>query len=238
VTVYGKKRWRRRFEASLRRHTRYWVLIGVGLVLMLGAGTAMAAIVLSGKGTLVAPAYSEQQLRVTDERLSTPLVPGGAADLLFVVRNPNSFSVTVDRVSLASPLRKAKPAGCTAKVSGPATRADGYPIPAAERVTVPAGGQAEVTLAGAFKLATSAAGGCGFTVDILVSATQGPVAPGTPTAAQSSDPTPKPPVTEPATTHPATTEPAPPSTPTGNPPPADGGGSSGDPDALTPPLLP
>lgn len=172
MTVYGKPRWRRWLTRSLRVHTRYWVLIGVGVMLALGAGTAAAAIALSGRGLLVAPSYEEKDLQVTDERLSVPLTPGGSSDLLFTVRNPNPFPARIDRVSLASALRKSKPAGCTAKVSGPLVRPDGYALPAARRVTVPAGGRLQVTIPAAFKLAGSARGGCGFTVDILVNATQ------------------------------------------------------------------
>lgn len=205
MTVYGKKRWRRRLERSLRVHTRYWVLIAVGLTLFVGAGTALAAIVLRGRGTLVAPALDEQQLVVNDERLSAPLVPGGSSDLLFEVRNPNAFPARVDRVSLGSALRAAKPAGCTAKVSGPVTKPGGYALPAAERVTVPAGGRLEVTVAGAFKLAASAARGCGFTVDILVNATQG-VSPTSAPPAVTAPPEP------PVTTPPSTTRPADPTT--------------------------
>lgn len=230
MTVYGKPRWRRRLERSLRVHTRYWVLIGVGLTLVLGAGTALAAIVLQGRGTLVAPALDEQQLQVTDERLSTPLTPGGSSDLLFAVRNPNPFPARVDRVSLASPMSKTRPAGCTAKVSGPVQR--GYTFPAAERVSVPAGGRVEVTVPAAFKLAGSASKGCGFTVDILVNATQATSAPvsSPPTATA---PAPQQPTT-PATTRPAdsTTAPPPPSTELPDEDPLDGAG------VIPPPLAP
>jgi hypothetical protein len=208
VTIYGKKRWYRRLGASTRRHPAYWMLIGVGLLLVAGAGTAAAAIALTGKGTVTAPAYNEQQLQVTDEHLSLPLVPGGSADLVFLVRNPNPFPARVDGVALASSLRKAKPAGCTARVSGPITRAGGYRLPAAARVTVPAGARVEVTAPAAFKLAGAARGGCGFTVDILVSAVQGTAA-----APSSPGPDPEPPVESPspppATTKPTTTAPPP-----------------------------
>lgn len=163
---------RKRLVALLHGNTRWWVLIGIGTLLLAVAGTAAAAIVLTGKGTLTAPAYTEQTLQVSGERLSGPLTPGTAADLLFTVRNPNAFPARVNRVSLASPLRKAKPAGCTAKVGGPVTRTAGAELAAAEQVTVPAGDQAQVTVRGAFRLAAGAGKGCGFTVDILINATQ------------------------------------------------------------------
>lgn len=232
MTIYGKRRWYRRLAMSVRRHTLYWALIGVGLLLMATAGAAAAAITLSGKGTLVAPAYHEKMLQVTDERLSRPLTPGGAADLLFAVRNPNAFPVRVDGVSLASAMSRAKPAGCTAKVSGPVRR--GFVFPAADRVTVPAGGRSEVRVPDAFRLARSALRGCGFTVDILVSATQGAGAPPASTPAPPVPPVPPDPPAEPGPSVPVT-EPATTTAPTS-------GSSEPDPadstDLAPPPLIP
>jgi hypothetical protein len=143
-----------------------------GLAVLVAAGTAWAAIVVRGTGTVTAAAYQEQGLQVSDERLSETLVPGGSADLVFRVRNPNAFSVVVNRIGLASALRKASPAGCTSKLSGPLVRPGGYRLPATRQVTVGAGARVTVTVPDAVRLAASARGGCGFVVDIEVQGEQ------------------------------------------------------------------
>jgi hypothetical protein len=88
------------------------------------------------------------------------------------LRNLNAFGARVDQVTLVGALRKAKPAGCTSKVSGPVTRPGGYRLPLADQVLVGAGVKKDVVVHTAFTLAGSAKAGCGFTVEVDVSATQ------------------------------------------------------------------
>jgi hypothetical protein len=213
------------FEAQQRRRARrrrlapIWavVAVGIGVGIILLAGGAFAWVVLHGRGELTAETYQEQDLQVTDVRLSAPLSPGGSADLLFSVRNPNAFAVSVDRVTLAGAMRKAKPAGCTSKVSGPLTNAAGYRLPAADRVLVGPGAQQAVVVHTAFRLAASAKAGCGFTVGVDVSATQlTPTA--SPTTVKPTTPGPTSTRTEPATVSPTTQTPPPPTTPATTPP--------------------
>ncbi len=223
MTFYGKRRWYRRLARSVRRYTLYWTMIGIGLFLLFGAGAAAAAITLSGKGTLVAPAYDGKQLQVTDEHLSQPLAPAAAADLVFTVRNPHGFAVRVYQVGLASPMSRAKPAGCTARVSGPVLR--GYTFPAGTQVTVPPGARTEISVPAAFRLAPAATRGCGFTVDILVSAVQGGSVPTPPVDEPGGTPPVPPPSSALPSTPPSTELPSMGAPAVGDlPDPADGGG--------------
>lgn len=205
--TYNSKARRRRIRRS--KSFRWSVAaVVLGSLLLLGAGVASAAIVLHGRGVLNVPAYHEQGLQVSDVRLAGPLVPGGGADLQFSVRNPNAFTVRVAGVSLIGALRKAKPAGCTAKVTGPVAKPAGYRLPASEQVLVAAGLRADVVVHNAFRLAASATKGCGFTVDIDVQGIQQASPTTSPTAPVTTAPTPS---AEPATT-------APSSSPTAQPP--------------------
>jgi hypothetical protein len=185
--TYNSKARRRRIRRS--KSFRWSVAaVVLGSLLLLGAGVASAAIVLHGRGMLNVPAYHEQGLQVSAVRLTGPLVPGESADLQFSVRNPNTFTVRVAGVTLIGALRKAKPAGCVTKVTGPVTKPAGYRLPASEQVLVAAGLRADVVVHNAFKLAASATKGCGFTVDIDVQGIQQ----ASPTTPETTAPTPPP----------------------------------------------
>jgi hypothetical protein len=214
-------------KMSRRRFYTVLLLIVVGGLMVISAGIAVASIILHGRGELNAPAATGNSLQVSNIRLSTPLTPGGKADLLFSVRNPNAYGARVDQVTLVGALRKANPAGCTSKVSGPITKASGYHLPAADQVLVGAGAKRNVVVRAAFQLAGSAKTGCGFSVVVDVSATQlPPVA--SPTTTKPAPPatpaTTKPPIDP--TTQPVTT---PPTTPAQATPPPVAGGEECDP---------
>lgn len=212
-----------------QRHTRgpLWAVLAIviGAALVITAGIAFGAIILHGRGVLSASAVQERDLQVSDVRLSRPLMPGGAVDLLLSVRNPNAFGARVDQVTLVGALRKAKPAGCTSKVGGPVTRPAGYRLPLADQVLVGAGVKKNVVVHAAFTLAGSAKSGCGFTAEVDVSATQLPST-ASPTAV---DPTTAPTSTAPTFNH--TLPPIDPPTVTPVPvtPPTVGGGGDCDP---------
>lgn len=220
TTVKSSRRPRR--QRDRRRRWPLWAVLFLvfGSILIITAMAASAAIILHGRGLLDTAAVTEQDLQVSDVRLNRALVPGGTADLLFSVRNPNTYDARVDHVSLVGALRKAKPAGCSTKVAGPVTKPAGYRLPSAEQVLVGAGEKKNVVVHAAFTLAGSSKSGCGFTAEVDVSATQLP-----PTAS---------PTTENPTTAPTSTPPAhdPPSSPT---PPATVGTPTPDP---TPPMTP
>jgi hypothetical protein len=184
-----------------QRHTRWplWAVLSIvfGALLVLLAGAAFGAIILHGRGVLRVAAGQEQDLQVSDVRLSRPLMPGGASDLLLSVRNPNAFGTRVDRITLVGALRNAKPAHCTSRVGGPLTRTAGYHLPLADQVLVGAGVKKSVVVHAAFTLAGSAKSGCGFLAEVDVSATQL-----TPTASPAvTGPVPAPTSTTPSVTH-------------------------------------
>lgn len=190
--IYNSKRARRglrRRNWQARTPLRYVLIGGIGGLLVLIASVAVAAVLLHGRGTLIAPAAKFQDLQVGEVRLSRPLMPGNTSDLLFSVRNPNAFGVTVDQVSLIGSLRKASPAGCTSKVTGPVIKAGGYRLPRADQVLVGAGAKKNVVVHAAFSLAGSAKSGCGFTAEVDVSATQLAPAASPTTVAPASTPT-------------------------------------------------
>lgn len=217
----------RRRRRVWRRVTWSWALVVLGGVMLLSAIGAYAGIALSGTGTVLFPAARTQGLQVTQERVSGPLIPGGSADLLFAVRNPNTFPVTVNRVGLASSLRSSSPARCTTKLTGPLLAGGGYSLPAGERVLVPPGARRTVIVHRAVRLAASARTGCAFAVDVLAQATQvipvptattrTPIPPGHPPI------TTAPPALEPTTAAPTATDPPTdqPPAPTGLPDPVD-----------------
>lgn len=207
----------RRAPEKMPRWIVFVLVIGT-IVLLTAAGVATAAIILHGRGLLAAPAATDRGLQVSDIRLSRPLQPGGSADLLFSVRNPNPFGARIDQVALIGGLRKANPAGCTSRIGGPLIRSGGYRLPLTEQVLIGAGLKRNVVVHAAFMLAAAAKTGCGFLVQIDVRATQllptiSPTttkpseSPTTPTAEPSTTSVTTGPTT-PSTTDPTTTEPS------------------------------
>jgi hypothetical protein len=187
------------------------VLTGV-----LAAGSAAAAAtVLHGRGDLVSEPLTGD-LEVVDARLEPLLVPGGASDVTVRLRNRSTLTVMTDRVTLTSPLRDARPAGCGAKVSGPLLGA-GLQLTDDQRLVLAPGHAADLVLPSALALAPGATGGCGFRVQLDVRAVPAPTrtptrpAPASPTTSPSLPPvtvTPEPPTSEPPTSAAPTGQPS------------------------------
>src|SRR4051812_24484118 len=87
--------------------------------LVVGSVAAYAAVSVHGRGELVAEPVETAGLEIDEVRLSVPLTPGHASDLVFRARNRTGGVLVADRVTALLPLREAKPAGCTSKVAGP-----------------------------------------------------------------------------------------------------------------------
>jgi hypothetical protein len=201
-----------------------WLALSVGgAVLVTGsAAVAATAVLVRGEREIVSQPLTGD-LQVVDARLEPWLIPGAASDLVVRVRNRGAKPVTLDRLKLKLPLRTPQPAGCTARVSGPLLAAAGMPLPAAQRVGVPAGREVSVTVPKVLTLAAAASSGCGFKVVVEVQAiqnqpTSAPTA--TPTTAPTTPPTTRPTTMPPTATSPTVQPPTvqPTTTPTIDPP--------------------
>jgi hypothetical protein len=189
--------------------------------LVVGSVAAYAAVAVHGRGELVADAVETAGLEIDEVRLSVPLTPGHTSDLVFRARNRTGSVLVTDRVTALLPLREAKPAGCTSKVSGPLL-GSGMVLGGEQRVVLAPGERQEITIPAAVRLAGSSKTGCGFKVTIDVQAvsappTTGPTTrPPTSPTVRPSDPTgpSDPPTSTPPTEPPPTTVNPPTVTPT------------------------
>lgn len=163
---------------AMRRMHR-WVAGAAVVSVVAGGGAAYAAVTLHGQAELVSQPIVQAGLAVNAARLEPALTPGDTSALVFTVRNTSGLTVVADRVTLKLPLRDAKPAGCTSRVSGPLLARRGLPLTGGERVLLGPGQNADVTVPGALSLASSATRGCGFRVTLDVQAVPGGGAPAT-----------------------------------------------------------
>jgi hypothetical protein len=193
------------------------VLVGV---LIAGSAAAYATSVLHGRAELVAPAADLAQLQVSGVHLASPPRPGETVGLVFTVRNNTKAAVTVDRVIAQLPLRDARPAGCTSKLSGPLMSRSGFRLTGDQRVLLAPREQRQVTVPKVLMLSAAARTGCGFRVSVDVQAVPTPHPTATPTNTPPIGTSP-PPTTVPADPTMITT---PPTSPTITPPPTIGGG--------------
>ena len=149
-----------------------WLLAMVGTTVMLGSAAVYAAIVVHGRAELVVQPAEIAGVEIDDVHLSGPLFPGGAADVVFGVRNRSKVPVTADRVTALLPLRDARPARCTDKVSGPLLARDGLRLVGPQRTLLAPGQRQEITVTNGLRLAVGAKTGCGFRVTLDVQAVQ------------------------------------------------------------------
>jgi hypothetical protein len=125
------------------------------------------------------------------------------------VRNHGKLPVTADRVTAQLPLREARPARCTDKVSGPLLARDGLRLMGQQRNVLAPGERQQITVTHALRLASNSKTGCGFKVTLDVQAIQGPAA-GSPSVTVPPHPSPAVPTATASTPPIATTTPMPP----------------------------
>jgi hypothetical protein len=140
-----------------------------------GAGAAFAYFSATGSGSGSANVGSMKSVTIA-ATVGTPtslLLPGGSADVVFSVTNPNSFAVSLAAVTLKSGgtiTPDSGHAGCTTTDSKPVVTLS---VPAADLpVTVPANSTTPVDLAGTATMdiaATSNCQGASFTVPVVIS---------------------------------------------------------------------
>lgn len=110
-------------------------------IVLIGAGSALAAWALSGDGSSGGTVGSPTNLTATADPSANQIYPGGAGDATFTIHNPNGFPVTVTDETLGA---FAGDGNCTAD--------DIYLNTAAYHVVVPiaANSSAQVVLANAY----------------------------------------------------------------------------------------
>jgi hypothetical protein len=157
--------------------TRLVLVVAAILVFSLsaGAGAAFAYFSSTGSGSGSASVGSMKTVTVaaTVGTPSSALLPGGAADVVFSVTNPNSFAVSLVGVTLKSGgtiSPDSAHASCTTTDSKPTVTLS---VPSQDLpVTVPANTTSQVDLAGAATMdiaATSSCQGASFSVPIVIS---------------------------------------------------------------------
>jgi len=86
----------------MRKYTkRSAVIAAVAAVAVGGAGAAYAAWSLNSSDNAQTVAGSASRLEVTDLQIVGTLVPGAPAAVQFTAKNPNTFPVTVSKVSFS-----------------------------------------------------------------------------------------------------------------------------------------
>jgi hypothetical protein len=145
-----------------RKFNRGVVVLAVGASVLGVAGTAAAYFKTTGTGSGSATAGTAQNLTglTATASVSSLIYPGGSADLVLKVHNPNSQDVVVSAVAA-----NGSASGCTTPAIT-VSASTGLPF------TVPAGGNLSVTLTGAAAMATSASSDCqGQTITVPLSLT-------------------------------------------------------------------
>lgn len=143
-----------------------------GLLITAGAGTAYAYWTSTGSGTGSAAAGTMQAVTVdalvAGDNPKTALYPGGSADVVLRLTNPNPYSVQVYSVTANGPaVADAAHSGCTTtgvRFTGPAA-------PLSPATYVAANSSALITLPGAAAMDTTSLAACqGATFSIPVTA--------------------------------------------------------------------
>jgi hypothetical protein len=136
---------------TAQRWSRRLAAVGFGTAaLLLAGGVAYAAWSALGAGTGAAASGAPQALGVS-ATVAGLLRPGGAADLVVTVSNPNSASVTVTSLALAGSI--APSAGCS-------TPGVSVSLPGSTALVVPAGGNASLTVTNAVTMTTASSSDC------------------------------------------------------------------------------
>ncbi|MCU1588668.1 MAG: hypothetical protein JWN31_2161 [Frankiales bacterium] len=153
---------------------RVAALVVVALLLVLGSATASYAYFRtngSGTGT-VATAGSASPVTVTTNATVTRLLqPGGTADLIITVTNPNAFAVSITSVTSGGAVTAASGIGsCTTTGVTAAVPAADLPLPVPAHTTA-----GRFVLANAVTMSTASESGCQgatFTVPLTITAHQ------------------------------------------------------------------
>jgi hypothetical protein len=141
---------------------RHWLFASaIGLVVVLGGGIAFAYWATSGSGTSSAATGNMQTVTVAaivaGDSPDATLVPGGTADVILKVNNPNAYAVQVYGVS-ANGAITADSAHSACATTGVSFTAPTTPI--SPTVTVGANSTVLVHLAGAASMSSASMSSC------------------------------------------------------------------------------
>ena len=150
----------------VRRLSPFLVVAVVALTAGLGTGAAYAywSAGASGSGTASTGTPSPVSVVAASGTVSSTLVPGGTADLLVALNNPNTFPVTLTSVA-QNGLVTGAPAGC-------ATSGVSVPARSGLSITVASGANVVVHVPGGAAMSTVSDSACqGGTFSIPISVT-------------------------------------------------------------------
>ena len=151
------------------RRSRFVAALALVVVLGLAGGAAFAFFTSSGNGQASGTDGTASTVTVQAVATGSPsstLVPGGSADLIVQVQNPNTLTVKITSISQNGSATPVGGSGCT-------TVNDGVTVPSETGLSMPvAPGTQVVHVAGAASMASSSASGCqGASFDIPVTLT-------------------------------------------------------------------
>jgi hypothetical protein len=158
-----KQRNLARYGSRLRRALRiHWIVAGaIAVVVALGGGIAYAYWGTTGSGSGSAANGTMQVVTVAaivgGDAPGATLIPGGSADVILRVNNPNPYPVQVYSVTGSGAIT-ADVAHSACVTTGVTFNAPASPI--SPTVTVPAGSTLLVHLAGAASMSTASQSSC------------------------------------------------------------------------------
>ena len=172
-----------RHRASGRRSPRLvrravLTATGAATTALLVAGPVFAFYTAAGSGSSAGATGTLQPLSVQAATVGSPassLLPGGTADLLLNVTNPNATAVTITGVAQGGGVTVSGGSGCTSDPSWPTTPGNsGVSIATTTglSITVAGGASDTVHVGGAASMTTASASGCqGATFQIPITVT-------------------------------------------------------------------
>lgn len=141
---------------NLTRRPQRILVVGLVAALGMGGGTALAfwRTTGSGSGSATAGTTSAVTLEQTVGTPSSKLIPGGTADLLIQVSNPNGYAVTLTSVSANGAVTSTVGA-CDSAGTGVAV-----PTTTGLNVSIPSGSNRLVHVPAGIQMSTSSASAC------------------------------------------------------------------------------
>ncbi len=154
---------------------------GAGIAAVMAAGPVFAFYTVAGSGNSSGTTGTVQPLTVSPATVGSPsstLLPGGTADLLLNVTNPNAVAVTITSVAQGGGVTVSGGSGCSSDPAWPTTTgSSGVSIVTTTglSISVPAGSSATVHVAGAASMTSGSASGCqgaAFQIPVTVTVTR------------------------------------------------------------------